>query len=52
MLLPHMTFELSFVGEGLPQKSDEQQLFLQKKVCYLTKQPLICTAHAYIILGV
>ncbi|KAI4881133.1 hypothetical protein NFI96_017875 [Prochilodus magdalenae] len=31
VLLPHMTFELSFVGEGLPQECDEQQLYLQKK---------------------
>uniref|UniRef100_A0AAY5F2R6 Mitochondrial splicing suppressor 51-like C-terminal domain-containing protein n=1 Tax=Electrophorus electricus TaxID=8005 RepID=A0AAY5F2R6_ELEEL len=32
VLLPQMTFELSFIGERLPQKSDKQQLFLQKKV--------------------
>ncbi|KAK1797146.1 hypothetical protein P4O66_008532, partial [Electrophorus voltai] len=31
VLLPQMTFELSFIGERLPQKSDKQQLFLQKK---------------------
>ncbi|XP_036452151.1 zinc finger MYND domain-containing protein 15-like [Colossoma macropomum] len=31
VLLPHMTFELAFVGEQLPQESDEQQLYLQKK---------------------
>ncbi|XP_046904742.1 zinc finger MYND domain-containing protein 15-like [Hypomesus transpacificus] len=31
MLLPHMTFELVFIGEGLPAESDEVQLFLQKK---------------------
>nr|XP_046185592.1 zinc finger MYND domain-containing protein 15-like [Oncorhynchus gorbuscha] len=26
-----MTFELVFIGEGLPPESDEEQLFLQKK---------------------
>ncbi|XP_064795136.1 zinc finger MYND domain-containing protein 15-like isoform X1 [Oncorhynchus masou masou] len=31
VLLPHMTFELVFIGEGLPPESDEEQLFLQKK---------------------
>ncbi|XP_014061944.1 zinc finger MYND domain-containing protein 15 isoform X2 [Salmo salar] len=31
ILLPHMTFELVFIGEGLPPESDEEQLFLQKK---------------------
>ncbi|XP_072542877.1 zinc finger MYND domain-containing protein 15-like [Salminus brasiliensis] len=31
VLLPHMTFEMSFVGERLPLESDEHQLFLQKK---------------------
>ncbi|KAL6490731.1 hypothetical protein MHYP_G00010760 [Metynnis hypsauchen] len=31
VLLPHMTFELSFVGERLPQETHEQHLYLQKK---------------------
>uniref|UniRef100_A0A4W5QRW0 Mitochondrial splicing suppressor 51-like C-terminal domain-containing protein n=1 Tax=Hucho hucho TaxID=62062 RepID=A0A4W5QRW0_9TELE len=31
ILLPHMTFELVFIGEGLPPESDKEQLFLQKK---------------------
>ncbi|CAB1351879.1 unnamed protein product, partial [Coregonus sp. 'balchen'] len=31
ILLPHITFELVFIGEGLPPESDEEQLFLQKK---------------------
>ncbi|KAL7875901.1 hypothetical protein AOLI_G00108640 [Acnodon oligacanthus] len=30
VLLPHMTFELSFIGERLPQESHDQQLYLQK----------------------
>ncbi|KAM6949480.1 zinc finger MYND domain-containing protein 15-like [Aplochiton taeniatus] len=31
MLLPHVTFELVFIGEGLPSWSDEEQLVMQKK---------------------
>ncbi|KAJ8008026.1 hypothetical protein DPEC_G00100460 [Dallia pectoralis] len=31
ILLPHITFELLFIGERLPSESDEEQLFLQKK---------------------
>ncbi|KAJ8389264.1 hypothetical protein AAFF_G00121290 [Aldrovandia affinis] len=36
MLLPHVTFELLFIGEGLPAECDEQQLLLQQKGDRLT----------------
>ncbi|XP_010886363.2 zinc finger MYND domain-containing protein 15 [Esox lucius] len=36
ILLPHMTFELLFIGERLPTGSDEEQLFLQRKDGHVT----------------
>ncbi|XP_064181631.1 zinc finger MYND domain-containing protein 15-like [Anguilla rostrata] len=43
MLLPHVTFELLFIGEGLPQECDEQQFLLQQKGDRLA---LVCPSFA------
>ncbi|MBN3314629.1 ZMY15 protein, partial [Atractosteus spatula] len=37
-LLPHVTFELLFVGEKLPKDYDEQQLLLQRKDGHVTME--------------
>ncbi|KAJ8337806.1 hypothetical protein SKAU_G00367720 [Synaphobranchus kaupii] len=44
MLLPHVTFELLFIGEGLPQECDEQQFLLQQKGDRLI---LVCPSFAH-----